>query len=168
MLKKDFADWEYSKEFPLKELRTHFERMLPFDHQQIEPFVHASNRLFYLVITNAKKTGLIGAKGVPSIRRTMPMSELLFNILTVAPPIPLIRSDLEYYAQPATAYAEKLNQPLSDAFLHQIEVPKIVWVRNDISNPTKLTCRIFTNDYQQDMFSVPVIINSDGFYDLDI
>lgn len=167
MYKKDYLEWEVSNDFPLEELRSKFERVLPFSYQNDNQYEHASNRLFALLISNAKKNNLVGVKGLSSIRREMGMNELLFDILHVASPLQLIPFDIDFYLNPSE-HAESLNQSLINQLSEYFEVPAIVWVVDNIHKPTEITCRIFTRNIQQDMLSIPVIINDKGYFELQL
>lgn len=167
MLKNDYLKWVKSKPFPIKELHCKFQQMVPFSHNNIQ-HITASNRLFDAVIENAMHHKLIGHLGISSIRIKMSMNELLFNILTVASPVALYSEDVNYYLNHVQNYSEQLKPCIVNNLLNEIDIPKIVWIQNNINNPTTLTCRILTTQTQQDLFTVHVIINSNGYYELDL
>ena len=168
MHKKDYLDWEVSDEFPMEELRSKFNRMLPFAHGNHENYVHASNRLFWLVTESAKQNGLVGRRGIPTIRKEISVNELLYDILVVASPISLLCPDMGYYMMAPPEHSNALSPSFLAGLLHEMDVPKIVWVRDNIDKPTTLTCRIFNTAQQQDLFVVPIVVNNDGLYQLDL
>ncbi|MFC4651599.1 hypothetical protein ACFO26_01575 [Lactococcus nasutitermitis] len=167
MYKKDFTEWQLSKDFDMEKLRNLFNQSLPFAHHGYESRVHASNRLFWLVIESAERNGLVGRKGLNSIRREMSMEELLFDILMVATPIPLISTDTDYYFSEPPQYSASMKPALILGIPGRIgDRTELVWVRDNIDNPTKMICRLLLGDLQQDMFEIPIVKNDEGVFEL--